>query len=136
MRIKVLKTGLYTYPDLSIVCGKPEFTNMAKRDTLITPTLIIEILSPSTERYDRGVKSQNYRAIEALKAYILIAQDTIEQKSPCHPCHAERSEASRCASSSPGRFAPLSVTGRVLRYCPKTLVTLSNIHAMNPTSGS
>ena len=41
----------------------------------------------------------------------------IEQKSPCHPCHAERSEASRCASSSPGRFAPLSVTGRVLRYC-------------------
>ncbi len=75
MRIKVLKTGLYTYPDLSIVCGKPEFTHMAKRDTLINPTLIIEILSPSTERYDRGVKSQNYRTIEALKEYILIAQD-------------------------------------------------------------
>lgn len=81
MRIKVMRTGLNTYPDITLVCGKPEFTDMAKRDTLVNPTVIIEILSPSTERYDRGVKFQNYRTIETLKEYILIAQDK---------CHIER----------------------------------------------
>ncbi|MEI6778051.1 MAG: Uma2 family endonuclease [Chloroflexales bacterium] len=75
MRVKVMKTGLFTYPDITIVCAKPEFTDVTKRDTLINPTVIIEILSPSTERYDRGVKFQNYRTIETLKEYILIAQD-------------------------------------------------------------
>jgi Uma2 family endonuclease len=52
MRIKIVNTGLYTYPDLTIVCGTPEFTHMTKRDTLLNPTIIIEILSPSTERYE------------------------------------------------------------------------------------
>jgi Uma2 family endonuclease len=75
MRIKIIKTGLYTYPDITIICGQPEFTDMTKRDTLLNPTVIIEILSPSTERYDRGVKFQNYRTIETLKEYILIAQN-------------------------------------------------------------
>ncbi len=75
MRIKIVKTGLYTYPDITIVCGTPEFTDMTKRDTLLNPTIIIEILSPSTERYDRGVKFQNYRTIGTLKEYILIAQN-------------------------------------------------------------
>ena len=75
MRIRIVKTGLYTYPDMTIVCGMPEFTDMTKRDTLLNPTLIIEILSPSTERYDRGVKFQNYRTIGTLKEYILIAQN-------------------------------------------------------------
>lgn len=76
MRIKVVRTGLYTYPDITIVCGKPEFVDVTKRDTLVNPTIIIEILSPSTERYDRGVKFQNYRTIETLKEYILVAQNT------------------------------------------------------------
>lgn len=75
MRIHVEHTGLYTYPDMTIVCGTPEFTNRAKRDTLLNPTMIIEILSRTTERYDRGVKFQNYRTIETLKEYILIAQN-------------------------------------------------------------
>jgi Uma2 family endonuclease len=75
MRIKIVNTGLYTYPDVTIVCGMPEFANMTKRDTLLNPTIIIEILSPSTERYDRGVKFQNYRTIETLQEYILIAQN-------------------------------------------------------------
>lgn len=75
MRIRIAKTGLYTYPDMTIVCGMPEFTDMTKRDTLLNPTLILEILSPSTERYDRGVKFQNYRTIGTLKEYILIAQN-------------------------------------------------------------
>lgn len=76
MRIKIVNTGLYTYPDLTIVCGTPDFVNTKKRDTLLNPTIIIEILSSSTERYDRGVKFQNYRSIETLKEYILIAQNT------------------------------------------------------------
>lgn len=76
MRIKVVQTGLYTYPDISIVCGKSEFTDMARRDTLINPTIIIEILSPPTERYDRGVKFHNYRTIVTLQEYVLIAQNT------------------------------------------------------------
>lgn len=75
MRIKVMQTGLNTYPDITIVCGSPQFTDPIKRDTLINPTVIIEILSPSTERYDRGLKFQNYRTIDTLQEYILIAQD-------------------------------------------------------------
>lgn len=74
MRIKVQQTGLNTYPDVTIVCGQPQFTDEI-RDTLVNPTLIIEVLSPSTERYDRGMKFQNYRTIDALQDYILIAQD-------------------------------------------------------------
>ena len=74
MRVKVLRTGLNTYPDVSIVCGEPRFTNDT-RDTIVNPVLLIEVLSPSTERYDRGMKSQNYRTIDTLQDYILIAQD-------------------------------------------------------------
>ena len=74
MRVKVTRTGLYTYPDLVIICGKPEFTDDTL-DTLINPLVLIEVLSPSTERYDRGMKFQNYRTIETLQDYILIAQD-------------------------------------------------------------
>jgi Uma2 family endonuclease len=75
MRLKVLATGLHPYPDLTIVCGPPEFTNPARRDTLVNPVVIIDILSPSTERYDRGEKFQHYRTIPTLREYLLIAQD-------------------------------------------------------------
>ena len=74
MRIKVLRTGLNTYPDVVIVCGQPQFTD-AIHDTLTNPTIIVEILSTSTECYDRGLKFENYRAIETLRDYLLIAQD-------------------------------------------------------------
>jgi Uma2 family endonuclease len=74
MRIKVLRTGLNTYPDVTIVCGQPQFTD-AIHDTLTNPTIIVEILSASTERYDRGLKFENYRTIETLRDYLLIAQD-------------------------------------------------------------
>jgi Uma2 family endonuclease len=74
MRVKVVRTGLYTYPDLVVICGKPEFTD-DQLDTIINPLVLIEILSPSTERYDRGMKSQHYRTIETLQDYLLIAQD-------------------------------------------------------------
>lgn len=74
MRVKVLRTGLNTYPDITIVCGPPHFTDPV-HDTLTNPIVLIEILSPSTERYDRGLKFENYRTIDTLRDYLLIAQD-------------------------------------------------------------
>lgn len=74
MRLKISKTGLYTYPDISIVCEPPQFDD-SKQDTLLNPIIVIEILSPSTERYDRGKKFQNYRTITTLQEYVLVSQD-------------------------------------------------------------
>jgi Uma2 family endonuclease len=73
-RVRVTETGLYTYPDVTVVCGELQFDD-ARRDTLTNPALLIEILSPSTEAYDRGEKFAHYRRIESLQEYVLIAQD-------------------------------------------------------------
>ncbi len=73
MRVFVPETGLYTYPDLVIVCGEPNFQDDVF-DTLLNPTLLIEVLSDSTEGYDRGKKFQHYRSIESLQEYILVSQ--------------------------------------------------------------
>lgn len=74
LRVKVSTTGLYTYPDIALVCGKPELED-AHGDTLLNPSLVIEILSPSTEAYDRGNKFAHYRRVASLSDYVLIAQD-------------------------------------------------------------
>jgi Uma2 family endonuclease len=74
MRVRVPATGLYTYLDVVIVCGAPEFDD-DHVDTLINPTLIVEVLSESTESYDRGKKFGHYRSIESLVEYLLVAQD-------------------------------------------------------------
>ncbi len=74
LRVQVQSTGLYTYPDATIVCGELEFDD-DHRDTLLNPTVIVEVLSDSTEKYDRGKKSNHYRQITSLKELILIAQD-------------------------------------------------------------
>lgn len=74
MRIKAGDSGLYTYPDLAIVCGEPQFEE-DKTATLLNPTVLFEILSPSTESYDRTAKFLLYRHIESLQQYVLIAQD-------------------------------------------------------------
>ncbi|MFZ1640136.1 MAG: Uma2 family endonuclease [Candidatus Contendobacter sp.] len=73
MRVKVSPTGLYTYPDLVVICGKGQFDD-AHLDTLLNPTLIIEVLSDSTEAYDRGRKFEHYRHLDSLVEYVLIAQ--------------------------------------------------------------
>jgi len=73
MRVWVPKSRLYTYPDIVVVCGEPEFID-DEFDTLLNPVLIIEILSDSTESYDRGEKFQSYRSIPTLREYILVAQ--------------------------------------------------------------
>ncbi|MFN8373095.1 MAG: Uma2 family endonuclease [Anaerolineae bacterium] len=74
MRVNVSATGLYTYPDVSVVCDKPLFTDDSP-PSLLNPTLIIEVLSPSTEKYDRGKKFQDYRKLESLQEYLLVAQE-------------------------------------------------------------
>lgn len=74
MRVFVPETGLYTYPDLVVVCGEPQFQDEVF-DTLLNPVLLIEVLSESTESYDRGKKFQHYRSIESLQEYILVSQD-------------------------------------------------------------
>jgi Uma2 family endonuclease len=76
MRVKVSRTGLYTYPDVVVVCGEPQFEDTAL-DTLLNPTLIIEVLSASTEDYDRGRKFEHYRTLISLQEYVLVAQDTL-----------------------------------------------------------
>ena len=73
MRVLVSPTGLYTYPDVVVVCGEPRFLD-EKRDTLLNPTLLVEILSESTEAYDRGKKFEHYRQIESLQEYLLVSQ--------------------------------------------------------------
>ncbi len=75
MRVKVNATGMYTYPDFSLGCGEAQIED-EHQDTLLNPTVIVEILSPSTERYDRGKKFQHYRSLELLREYVLIAQDS------------------------------------------------------------
>ena len=74
MRVLIEATGLYTYPDVIVVCGQPEFLDR-EVDTLLNPTVIFEVLSESTEAYDRGVKFGHYRRIPSLREYVLVSQD-------------------------------------------------------------
>lgn len=74
LRVFLPREDLYAYPDLVVVCGKPEFQDEVF-DTLLNPVLIIEILSETTEAYDRGDKSQAYRSITTLNEYALVSQD-------------------------------------------------------------
>lgn len=75
MKIATNEKGLYSYPDLAVVCGQPTFYDNTK-DVITNPTVIVEVLSPSTEHYDRGEKFLRYtNQIETLQNYILISQD-------------------------------------------------------------
>jgi Uma2 family endonuclease len=74
MRVKVSPTGLYTYPDVTVVCGEPQFED-AEVDTLLNPTVLVEVLSPSTADYDRGGKWTHYRRLASLQEYVLVSQD-------------------------------------------------------------
>lgn len=76
-RVCVSPSGPYVYPDVAVVCGKPEFLD-AELDTLINPTLIVEVLSPSTEKYDRGRKFDQYKRIASLRDYLLVSSDCIQ----------------------------------------------------------
>lgn len=74
MRVRITSTGKYTYPDVVAVCGEESFED-DEEDTLLNPMLIVEILSKSTEAYDRGAKFEHYQTVESLQEYILITQE-------------------------------------------------------------
>ena len=75
MRVQVDPVATYTYPDVVVVCGEPRFRGDVPQDTLENPTLIFEILSPSTEMIDRNQKFRQYLQLESLDGYFLVAQD-------------------------------------------------------------
>jgi Uma2 family endonuclease len=74
LRILIAASGLYTYPDLSVICGEIQFDDKM-RDTALNPAVLFEVLSESTEAYDRGKKFEHYRRLPTLREYVLIAQD-------------------------------------------------------------
>ncbi len=74
LRVKVDATGLYTYPDIIVVCDEPRFEDEVL-DTLLNPRTIVEVLSESTEKYDRGIKFGHYRQLPSVQEYVLVAQD-------------------------------------------------------------
>jgi Uma2 family endonuclease len=76
MRVGLQASGSYFYPDVAAVCGEPVFED-AHVDTLLNPTVIIEVLSPSTELFDRSMKFARYLKIGSLHEYILVSQDQI-----------------------------------------------------------
>jgi Uma2 family endonuclease len=76
LRVRINRKPLYVYPDISVVCGLPRFDPQDARNmTILNPRVVIEVLSPSTEAYDRGVKFNQYREIETFQEYVLVAQD-------------------------------------------------------------
>lgn len=81
LRLRVAPNGLYTYPDLMVICGDPQFADN-RRDTIVNPVLIVEVLSESTQAYDRGRKFEHYQTLPSLREYLLVAQDAprIEQR--------------------------------------------------------
>ncbi len=74
LKLRIEATGFYTYPDLSVVCGEPQLESNGG-DVLLNPVVLVEVLSDSTEAYDRGKKFEHYRTIPSLKHYVLVAQD-------------------------------------------------------------
>lgn len=76
MRVKISSTGRYTYPDVVVVCDEPQFED-SHFDTLLNPTVLIEVLSPSTAAYDRGDKFAAYQKLDSLCEYVLISQDRV-----------------------------------------------------------
>ncbi|MCY7346250.1 MAG: Uma2 family endonuclease [Pyrinomonadaceae bacterium] len=89
MKVRTSNASLFAYPDLTIVCGEPQFHDR-KKDVVVNPKVIFEVLSPSTEKYDRTLKFQRYRlGNESLTDYILIAQDVISVE------HYHRDEQNR-----------------------------------------
>jgi Uma2 family endonuclease len=76
VRLCVSPTGLYTYPDVMAVCGEREFLD-GELDTLLNPTTIVEVLSPTTESYDRGRKFRHYQQLASFREYVLVAQDEV-----------------------------------------------------------
>jgi Uma2 family endonuclease len=74
LRIRASSAGLYTYPDCTVICGDLQYFG-DRKDVVLNPLLIVEVLSPSTEDYDRGKKFELYRTIESFREYLIVHQD-------------------------------------------------------------
>lgn len=74
VRLRIRETGLSTYPDISVVCGRLE-TDDDDRDAIVNPLVVVEVLSDSTEAYDRGAKASHYRRLRSLAEYVFVVQD-------------------------------------------------------------
>ncbi|HEX5105425.1 MAG TPA: Uma2 family endonuclease [Pirellulaceae bacterium] len=74
MRVRITPTGLYTYPDVVVACGSPQFADN-EQDVLLNPTVLIEVLSPSTASYDRGDKRVHYLQLDSLRELLLVEQE-------------------------------------------------------------
>ena len=108
LRVKVPATGLYAYPDVVVVCGGPQLEDDTHLDTLLNPTLIIEVLSPTTADYDRGGKFAHYRTLPSLAEYLVLAQDRV------HAEHASRQDDGSwllTETSQPGEVLDLPSIG-------------------------
>jgi Uma2 family endonuclease len=110
MKVKTA-TGLYTYPDISVVCGERRFNN-DKPKTLLNPTVVIEVLSPSTEAYDRGDKLHHYASIPSLRAYVLI--DSQRKRIECFSRHDNGSWQIDSIAEEDTRALELNVIGSSL----------------------
>lgn len=77
MRVKIAAIRKYCYPDVSVVCGKPEYEKDVFGESLLNPTLIVEVMSPSSADYDRGTKFAHYRALPSLKEYALVDSECV-----------------------------------------------------------
>lgn len=86
LRVGSSNSDVFAYPDVSVVCGQPVFEDRTQ-DTLTNPGLIVEVLSPSTEAYDRGLNFAHYRRLGSLSCYLLLSQD-----GPVLDCYTRESE--------------------------------------------
>jgi Uma2 family endonuclease len=89
-RVRILAGNSYVYPDVVIVCGEPRHETVRGLESLLNPTLVIEVLSPSTERLDRADKFDSYRALDSLQCVLFVAQDR-----PRIECYTRRPDSWR-----------------------------------------
>ena len=109
LRIHVPATGLYTYSDGGLVCGKPLF-HTDQKDVLLNPVLLIEVLSPSSKSYDRGEKFEMYRTIESLREFLVVHQGRVAMEH-----HSKQADGSWTLRDYVGTEATIQITSLNLR---------------------
>lgn len=130
-RVKVDATGLYTYPDVVVFCEPPVFED-AVHHTLVNPRLIVEVLSDSTEKYDRGKKFGHYRRLESVAEYLVVAQDRISAE-----LFSRQPAPGAAAGTDPWLLRTFSDSaGTILFDSLGVEVTLAEIYAGVPLPGA
>jgi len=107
LRVRVTATGLATYPDITVVCG-PRETDPESSSTVINPSVLVEVVSESTERYDRGEKFEHYKKIPTAKAIVFVSQT--ERKIDVWQCGADAWQLASYGPSESAKLGPLPFT--------------------------